>query len=228
MTTTARVRCNGARHEIAVTPSGALVLRNHNLSAEKALIALGGSSCRCLQVLDAWKRQNRNALPAGLKAAFDAARSKPRFRTVPDDPLLIPFQARAAARVTAVAEKTLADCVYRRSQSSWAGGEHIVSARIGQPDISGHGERVWSANGKWPGTNSCITATVPLTWFIRVYRRGLAVVNGCFVLDVISEDAKGLTVLAGRQGRGFDVYPARARIVQTEDGRRLRWLKEGK
>jgi hypothetical protein len=77
--------------------------------------------------------------------------------------------------------------------------------------------------------DSYVRATVPLAWYVRVYRRGLAVVAGCFVLDVLAEDTQGITVLAGRQGRGFAVYPAQARITTAKDGSlRLRWLEAHK
>jgi hypothetical protein len=49
---------------------------------------------------------------------------------------------------------------YRRSQSSWAGGEHTVSVSLtdtGTSTAAGANcatERAWSTNGKWSGTNS--------------------------------------------------------------------------
>lgn len=231
-TTTCRVRCDGHLHTISLTPRGALVLHDHpdRAEAERAFAALGGEPCRCLWVLEAWRRGDRSALPAGLRAAFDEARARAEKR-VPrvTDPLTVPFLSRAEARVQKLAEAALERCAYRRSETRWAGGKHEVHVRIGTPDISGYSDRVWSRNGKWPGTDSYITATVPLSWFTRVYRRGLAVVDGSFVLDVLGEDEKGFTVLAGRQGRGFEVYPCRARITRTADGGyRLRWLKEAK
>ena len=126
------------------------------------------------------------------------------------------------------AKAALKSCSYRRSQTTWAGGNHDVDVHIGEPAISGWGDRVWSPNGKWPGTDSVVSATVPLTWLVKVCRRGLSVVDGVFVLDIIAEDKKGITVLAGKQGRGFEVNPCQARITKTADGYRLRWLKEAK
>ena len=46
---------------------------------------------------------------------------------------------------------------YRRSTSSWAGGEHTVSVRIADSGFCGAScetEKVWSDNGKWSGSNS--------------------------------------------------------------------------
>jgi hypothetical protein len=225
-----RVRCSGALHTISLMKDGALVLHDHpnRAEAERAFVALGGEPCRCLQVLDTWRKRERSALPADLRPALDAIRKKKRFQCGMD-PLTVPLRLRAEARIKKLAEAALEQCSYRRSETSWAGGDHIVSAKIGDPAISGFGRRVWSENGKWPGTDSYITATVPLSWFSSVYRRGLAIVDGSFVLDVLAEDAKGITVLAGKQGRGFEVYPCRARITTAKDGSiRLRWLKEVK
>lgn len=43
---------------------------------------------------------------------------------------------------------------YRKSQSSWAGGEHSVTVALGDPRAHGESSRAWSDNGKWSGTNS--------------------------------------------------------------------------
>lgn len=108
---------------------------------------------------------------------------------------VVPFRIRAEERVRAMAEGALRQCGYRRSQRTmWVGGEYIVTAYIGEPDIV-----VGSSSGVWRlgfhGTNGWIDVTIRLSWYSRVYRRGLAVVGGSFVLDVIAEDEKGLIVL---------------------------------
>ena len=226
-----KVRCSGKLHTITVTESGAIVLHDHHQGTDRAFVALGGEKCRCLQVLEAWRLRDRAKLPAGLRPALDAAIKVTQHRRSVSayvDPLTVPIVHRARQRVITAAEKMLSECGYRRSQSSWAGGDHMISVGVSDdPGISGSSDRVWSDNGKWSGTDSSVSATVPLAWFSRIYRRGLAVINGCFVLDIIAEDGKSITVLAGKQGRGFDVYPRPARIVTSSDGsRRLRWLRE--
>lgn len=48
-----------------------------------------------------------------------------------------------------------------------------------------------------------IDLAYPMHWYEQVYRRGLASVSGCFILDVVEElDKKRLILLAVRQGRG--------------------------
>lgn len=206
------------------------MLHDHHIPADRALVALGGNPCRCLQVLEAWQDRNRAKLPAALRPALDAAeeKRKDRFGRWRADALLVPIRHRAEARVKQTARRALMSCDYRRSQSSWAGGEHFVSVFIGSmPDIWGRSDRVWSDNGKWSGNNSYVAARVPLSWYRQVYCRDLDVIDGCFVLDIIAEDDKEVVVLAGKQGRGFKVHPRLAKIITAKDGtRRLRWLKE--
>lgn len=231
MSTTVRVRCDGHMHTISLAEGGTIVLRNHrNIQAEQAIRALGSEPCRCLKALEAWRNRDRQALPAELRPMLDAAIARHAGRSAAQrehiDPLTLSLRERVARKTIPVAKAALESCFYRRSTTSWAGGNHFAIIYIGRPAISGCGDRVWSSNGKWPGTDSVVSATVPLTWLARVHRRGLAVVDGCFVLDVLDEDEKGITVLAGKQGRGFQVHPCRARVYQDAGGNfRLRWLK---
>ena len=122
-----------------------------------------------------------------------------------------------------VCKKALLFCKYKRSLTEWAGRQHTIAVKVGDtPTISSHAETVWLKGRR--GTNSYIEVTVSLRWYTQVYQRGLAVVQGIFVLDVISEGEKGITVLAGRRGRGYSIRPAYARIVRTlGGGYRLYW-----
>ncbi len=228
-----RVRCGSAIHRIALTSRGRVVLLDHpDLGAERALAALAGELPRCLQILEAWRRADCDRLPDALrKARYDrlalAGERKDR-RQRHTDPLSCALRDRARRRVRRLAMQALDDCDYRMSRSRWAGGDHIVRVSVSttqhtRPSIKGFSEKVWSANGKWSGTNSVLEVALSLRWW-RVARRGLATAldpdgRRVFVLDVVREDP--LIVLAGRQGRGFEVYPCEARV---DEGGRLRWL----
>jgi hypothetical protein len=59
---TAEVDCGNARHRITWRRAR-LVLEDHDVLAERALVALGGEPPLCLQTLDAWRRP---ALAAGM------------------------------------------------------------------------------------------------------------------------------------------------------------------
>jgi len=181
--------------------------------------------------LQSWRDGDYAVLPdeiyPALIKALEKRGDRQRAARESADPLEVPFRIRAKERVRAMAEEALRQCGYRRSHTMWVGGEHIVAAYIGEPDIVGSSSGVWRLG--FHGTNGWIDVTVRLSWYSRVYKRGLAVVSGSFVLDVISEDEKGLIVLAGRQGRGYDVHPARARVFVDESGEyRLVWLRDVK
>jgi len=230
--TSTSVRCGRHVHTIGLTPRGALVLCDHpDVNTELALAALGAPTPRCLSILQSWRDGDYAVLPdeiyPALIKALERRDDRQRAARESADPLEVPFRIRAEERVRAMAEGALKQCGYRRSHTMWVGGEHIVAAYIGEPDIVGSSNDVWRLG--FHGTDSWIDATVRLSWYSRVYKCRLAVVGGFFVLDVIAEDEKGLVVLAGRQGRGYDVHPARARVFVDEGGEyRLVWLRDVK
>jgi hypothetical protein len=116
---------------------------------------------------------------------------------------------RIISRTVDAAETALCRASYRRASGKWAGGEHTVRVEIGEPSIGGSSERVWSANGKWCGRNSQITAYVRPSWLLRVDMQGIALVDGLFVLaaTIVERTETGALweVLYGRQSKGFDV-----------------------
>jgi len=73
---TAEFRCGGQRHRI-VWRRGKLVLEDHDLLAERSLVALGSEPPLCVEVLDAWRRLRGPELVADLLVG----------RTVPGDEL---------------------------------------------------------------------------------------------------------------------------------------------
>ena len=90
----ARVRCCGAMHRIVLTPQGRLVLCDHPRPEEtKAVLALAGlDSCRCFDVLNAW----RKALTGGYYKF-----SRKDFGEIPEclfDKLLLALETRNSRR----------------------------------------------------------------------------------------------------------------------------------
>jgi hypothetical protein len=65
---TVEVDCQGERHRVTWR-RGKLVLEDHHLGAEEALVGLGGDRCACLELLGAWRaacrETSRLVLPAG-------------------------------------------------------------------------------------------------------------------------------------------------------------------
>jgi hypothetical protein len=56
----ARLDCSGAKHTIRWEGGELIALDHDDPEGERALVALGGTSCSCLDVLGAWSRQNEN------------------------------------------------------------------------------------------------------------------------------------------------------------------------
>lgn len=78
------------------------------------------------------------------------------------------WEAKRVSLVSAAFLPAYEACKYRRSQSSWAGGDHSVNVRIagknGAVSASGENQRVWSNNGKWSGNNSVHALYVRMSW----------------------------------------------------------------
>lgn len=68
------VDCQGVRHRVTWR-RGKLVLENHHLSAEEALIGLGGERCPCLELLAEWRTACGESVPLVLPAG---GRGRPR------------------------------------------------------------------------------------------------------------------------------------------------------
>ena len=117
-----------------------------------------------------------------------------------------------------------ARCDYRRSESSWAGGDHTVVVTICESGAScdGGSERVWSDNRKWRGTDSWASLTVPQTWARRV-PQAIRVVSERLTLNARRcKPARGATrswlVTRAQQGRGVEIYAQRGRIDLSAGG----------
>lgn len=70
---------------------------------------------------------------------------------------------------------------FRRSHGRWAGGEHNVTVKLGEPGCIGYTQKVWSGNGKWSGTDSYAELTV--TPGALVHFPDLKTADGSVILD---------------------------------------------
>ena len=110
------------------------------------------------------------------------------------------------------------DTRYRRSTSTWAGGQHDVLVYFVDPADSFHGTigakggtvTAWSKNRKWKGSNSVHKFTVPPDWRYRIADDDLAEIDGAICLEAIPLDgapieAEAWKVCLVRQSRGVDL-----------------------
>src|SRR5262245_53982359 len=78
---TTEVMCSGAAHRVSWR-HGRLVLHDHDLSAERAAVALGGAPPACIAVLDAWR--DRCGWDTATRGRSPGFRADPQRPGVPD------------------------------------------------------------------------------------------------------------------------------------------------
>jgi hypothetical protein len=181
----AKVRCNGSMHTVCFDGESIRLPSHDDLRKEWMLLEFGGG-CRCLEVLLAWRDKVPSLIPDGLRGAYDnwrVARAEARRRRserdagvrdgwLPpetgrikhDDPLKAVKNA-VEARAQRAANAALERCGYRTR--GW------FDVKVGgEPGVQRH--RRWT------------DVTVGGGWYARVYESGLAVVDGRFVLAVLT------------------------------------------
>lgn len=231
-----RVRCQHKVHYIRLQKSGRLTLCDHEesvatlIDAAKAARTIGSNLVRCGEVAAAWRVGDYRRLPDPLRQpcqqAFQRALDRQAIAYMPAPRTL---HERLVGRTRAAAMYVLQHrAEYRRAQSSWVGGEHAIDVTVG-PTVSAEGgsEKVWHAKHTWSGTNSHLRVCVRRDWLFQVFDRGLANIDGVFVLDVLdAEQPNAIEVVAVRQSRGFSVRAANAVIRTQPDGqRKLHWRR---
>ena len=206
---TTAVACGGEEHRVTWR-RGKVVLEDHDLSAERTMLAFGGQACECLRTLNRWREMHSARIPAEVVR---------RMQTGPDRRLLL-----APPGLAALTELTLAltwEREWRRSSLTSDHGDLVedVLARRGRPPLTDHvtawrvrtGSRLVSSvevrlapPGDPPALTGGIdavaaraTASLRASWLGRVWARGLATVDDAFVLDVVdTRRAEEVPVLA--------------------------------
>jgi len=101
---------------------------------------------------------------------------------------------------------------YRKSESSWAGGEHSITVTIGEAGCSGGSTKVWSANGKWSGTNSSANLQISARAIQLV---PTIVVGGLVTLDAQPTALRGVLEISwAEQSIGFDLKKNTGHLVR--------------
>lgn len=154
-------------------------------------------------------------LPAGLPEALDAVAEKRAARVLASYAAPVAgWQDRLVARVKRAVRSALKGCDYRKSESTWAGGEHSTLIGIGGPRAEGSSERAWSRNGKWSGSNSTWQLGVSRSWLRTVAREGIAVVDGLLTLQATQVAPGVWTANWVVQGRGVALRVERGYLVR--------------
>ena len=242
---TAVVPCSGDEHRVTWR-RGKVVLEDHDLSAERTMLAFGGEVPACLRVLQLWRNMHSWAMSAELFRQMQAR--------VGDDPLLAPGPLGAVRELGLLLTWERA---WRRSSYYSDHGRLLLEQlraraldplrqhlrfwmrrrgcrRISSVDVQlqRRGQEA-SLSGEMDSVGVRAAATLGTAWVLGVWARHLAVVDGAFVVEVADDEEAGspevLSVRAARweqQGGGRSspvVAPARAERG-ADGGWVLTWL----
>lgn len=192
----ASVECGGQSHRIAWR-RGKLVLEDHDLGAEQTMLAFGGEMPACLATLQLWRnlhtwamagelfrqmqaRMGDNALfgPGDLAEAHQLGlaltweRAWRRAGSLSDHRRLLGEQLKQKAL------PALRD--HLRFWMRELGSRRLSSVQI---EVTRDGPAA-AVTGGMDSVGVRAVATLSARWLVRVWGRGLAVVDGAFVVDV--------------------------------------------
>ncbi|MGH9156833.1 MAG: hypothetical protein ACRD1K_13580 [Acidimicrobiales bacterium] len=198
----ATVECSGGTHRIAWR-RGKLVLEDHDLGAEQAMLAFGGEMPACLATLQLWRNLHTWAMAAELfrqlqaRMDGDALFGPGELAGVHQLGLALTWERawrRAdyytdhgrllAAQLKAKAVPPLRDHLrhwLRVRGSRRLSSVQVEVARAGPPA---------SVAGRMDSVGVRATATLSARWLVEVWGRGLAVVDGGFVVAVDQVDPR--------------------------------------
>jgi len=196
----AAIACTGEVHHLAWR-RGKLVLEDHELAGERALLALGGELPPCLQALALWANQFGMAPEHFEQMASwlgDRAALAPPELAGPRDVAMVLNWERAwrASRYLDRQGRFVERAVRERALPALR--DHVSSAKeaFGCRLVRGlvvralPGERSPTIEGRMDRVAATATASLTAAWVAEVWARGAAVVDGAFVLELVGEEAR--------------------------------------
>ena len=192
---TATVNCGGETHRITWR-RGKIVLQDHDLTAEKAMMAFGGEMCPCMRVLEVWVEQFR--MPPDLFGQMhtwlgEQAFLLPTEMALPRKMAFVHtwertwrFESYLPTKQAQLLTNELKDKALpalRQHLNAWkpktgarvvAGCQVVLIPTYESPSVEGTTDRV------------AMRATAKLhgTWVADVWPHGVAVVDDAFVVDL--------------------------------------------
>lgn len=193
----AEVSCNGEVHRISWR-RGKLVLEDHDLAGEKALLALGGDLSGCLQALSMWVNQFSMApdhfsqMQASLGTRSDLA--PPELALARELGMVINWErawraSRYLDRQGRFIEKVVGDRALPALRQHLAVAKERFGTRLvrGAKVVAVPGRTTPTLEGRMDRVAATATASLPAHWVPQVWARGAALVGEAFVLEVIEE-----------------------------------------
>jgi hypothetical protein len=197
----ALVRCERSIHRIAFDGSG-ICLPNHPDPDQEAILIEFGWVCRCHVVRHAWEHGRRNVLPRPLQASFDSYRIAALWKAYEESGCAKEGRAALKRLKKALDKRTdlTIKSVFRACdcRTPPSGGRTVWVWVEGEPSVSAECYRRFHRPVPWWLR---VMLKVRPDWYHRVYERGLAVIDGKFVLDILTADApwSGALVTNGHQ-----------------------------
>ena len=239
---TAVVECGGEDHRITWR-RGKLVLEDHDLSAELAMVAFGGQPCACLRALQLWRNLHSWSMSGQLFQQMTARLGSQtilapgRLAAVHELGLMLTWE-RTWKRSAFFSdhERLLKEQLQKRALEPLRAHLTFWKDRLGSRRISSAEVEVQRAgrpavlNGSMDTVGVRARAVLGTAWALRVWARGAAVVDGAFVLEIVDDvaDPDEPVVRAVRweeQGAGVSApVAAAARLDRSPEGTwRLTW-----
>lgn len=193
------VPCGGEEHRVSWR-RGKVVLEDHGLSAELAMLGLGGEVCACLRVLQAWRKLYSWAMSPEIyrqmrsRLGVESILAPGDLAAIQELTMVLSWQ-RAWTRTAFFGEhervlqeqlQTRAIAPLREHVTIWMGrhGCRLLSSlelRIARPGQDP------GLRGRMDGVGASATARLGVDWLLSVWARGLALVDGAFVLEVLDD-----------------------------------------
>ena len=238
----ATMPCEGEQHRVS-WQRGKFVLHDHDLAAERAMLVLGGEPAPCLRALRMWRDQfgmppeifgqmhtwlgddavlapTEMALPRRLGMTLSWMRSWRRWAFLGKHGNLLQDQARELAVGPFRQHLNL--------ERQRFGSRVISSAEVRVvPDHQPAG-----VSGRMDRVGVRAAAALHADWLVKVWPRGVAVVDGAFVVDVVEESWTSPRVRAirweDRAAGGRAPVVALAHLAVADDGTwHLSWEDPG-
>lgn len=216
---TALVACGGEQHRVTWR-RGKLKVEDHDLGAERTMLAFGGETPPCLQVITLWRNLHSWAMSGQLLKQMQA-RLGPEvllapgeLRRVSDLGLLLTWE-REWRRSSYYSEhgrlleeqlRARALAPLREHLKWWLG--HNGSRRISKLDLDlGRRGQPAVLRGQMDSVGVRAAATLGVRWLVQVWARGLEVVDGAFVLEVAQERVHDIPEVARVRAVRWDPLP---------------------
>jgi len=241
------VDCGGESHPVTWR-RGKLVVGAHDLTAERTMLAFGGELCVCMRVLEMWVNQFRMAPDQFLQLRRwlgpNAYLAPEEFELIRRLAMILSWERswRATFYFRDKQGQLLADELRNRALPHLREHLNAWKSTTGARVVSGcqvglvPSNQTVTLDGATDGVAMKVAAQLQARWVVDVWARGIATVEGAFVLKLTQAfSVDDLRVVAGRwepTGSGrWATVTAPARVRREPDGNgggvdggwRLRW-----